>query len=103
MKILAIDTSSKICSTAILEDDKIMDEMNLDNGTTHSENLMPMVAEILEKNHLKLAQMDLLSCCIGPRLVYGHSHWCSKRKSDGRSGKCSCSRRHFFGNFGKTR
>ena len=101
MKILAIDTSSKICSTAILEDDKIMDEMNLDNGTTHSENLMPMVAEILEKNHLKLAQMDLLSCCTGPRFIYRNSYWRSKCKSHGRSGKASSCRRYFFGDFSK--
>lgn len=66
MKILAIDTSSKICSTAILENDKKIDEINLDNGRTHSENLMPIVAEILERNHLKLTEIDLISCCTGP-------------------------------------
>lgn len=66
MKILAIDTSSKICSTALLENDEIIDEMNLDNGRTHSENLMPMVADILEKNKLKLSDMDLLACVVGP-------------------------------------
>ena len=66
MKILSIDTSSKICSTAILEDETILDEINLDNGRTHSENLMPMVAEILQKNHLTLAQIDLMACSVGP-------------------------------------
>ncbi len=66
MKILAIDTASKICSVAILENDDIIDEVNLDNGQTHSENLMPMVAKILEKNHVTLADFELLSCCIGP-------------------------------------
>lgn len=66
MKILAIDTSSKICSVALLENDEMMDEMNLDNGKTHSENLMPIVAELLEKNHLKLTDIDLISCCVGP-------------------------------------
>ena len=30
MKILAIDTSSEICSTAILENDILIDENNLD-------------------------------------------------------------------------
>lgn len=66
MKNLAIDTSSKICSVAILENDALMDEINLDNGKTHSENLMPIVAEILEKNELKLSDMDLISCSVGP-------------------------------------
>jgi tRNA threonylcarbamoyladenosine biosynthesis protein TsaB len=66
MKILSIDTSSKICSTAILEDDKIIDEINLDNGRTHSENLMPMVSEILSKNDIKLSDIDVISCSTGP-------------------------------------
>lgn len=66
MKILAIDTASPVCSAAILENDEIIDEINLDNGKTHSENLMPIVAEILEKNNLKLSDLDLLSCCVGP-------------------------------------
>ncbi len=66
MKILAIDTSSKICSVAILENEEIIDEINLDNGRTHSENLMPMIAEILTKNNLKLENIDLISCSIGP-------------------------------------
>ena len=66
MKILSIDTSSKICSTAILENDKVMAEINLDDGKTHSENLMPMVAEILSQNNLTLADIELIACCVGP-------------------------------------
>ena len=66
MKILAIDTSSKICSVAVLENDQLVDEINLDNGLTHSENLMPILAELLNKNALKLADFDLISCCTGP-------------------------------------
>ncbi len=66
MKILAIDTASKICSVAILEEEQIIDEINLHNGHTHSENLMPIMAEILDKNNLTLENIDLLSCSTGP-------------------------------------
>ena len=66
MKILSIDTASKICSVAILEEEKIIDEINLNNGLTHSENLMPMVAKILSNHQLTLDDMDLISCCTGP-------------------------------------
>ena len=66
MKILAIDTSSKICSCAILEDEKVIDEINLDNGRTHSENLLPIMSELLERNNIDLKQIDLISCCVGP-------------------------------------
>lgn len=66
MKILAIDTASNICSVAILENDTCQDEINLNNGKTHSENLMPIVAEILSRNNMKLSKIDLISCCVGP-------------------------------------
>ncbi len=66
MKILAIDTSSEICSTAILENDCLIDENNLDNGRTHSENLMPLVDELLKRNSLKIEEIDLFACCVGP-------------------------------------
>lgn len=66
MKILAIDTSSEICSTSILEDDNVIDENNLDNGKTHSENLMPLVEEVLSRNSIKLADIDLIACSVGP-------------------------------------
>jgi tRNA threonylcarbamoyl adenosine modification protein YeaZ len=66
MKILAIDTSSKICAVAILEDEKVIDEIILDNGKTHSENLMPILKECLERNNLELKDMNLLAVSVGP-------------------------------------
>lgn len=66
MKILAIDTSSKICSTALLEDEKVIDINNLDDGKTHSENLMPLIDEILKRNNLKVNDINLIACCVGP-------------------------------------
>ena len=66
MKILAIDTTSKICSTAILEDEKIIDENTINNGLTHSENLMPLIVELLERNNIKLSEINLIAVCVGP-------------------------------------
>ena len=66
MKILSITTSSKICGVAILEDTQIIDEINLNNGLTHSESLMPLIKQILDKNSLALSNIDLLVCDIGP-------------------------------------
>lgn len=66
MKILAIDTTSKICSVALLEDENVLDEINLDSGLTHSENLMPLVKEILEKNKIELKDINLIGVDVGP-------------------------------------
>lgn len=66
MKILCIDTSSKLCSVAILENTTIINKLELDNGLTHSETLMPLVNEILDKSNLSLKDIDLLVSDIGP-------------------------------------
>lgn len=66
MKNLAVDTSSKICAVAILEDNNKIDEISLDNGKTHSENLMPILKEVLERNKLKLSDFNLISVSVGP-------------------------------------
>ena len=66
MKNLAIDTSSEVCGVPILEDDKLIDDNSLNNGKTHSENLMPLIKEVLERNNLSLKEIDLISCVVGP-------------------------------------
>ena len=66
MKILAVDTSSKICAVAILEENNVIDEIKLDNGKTHSENLMPIIKEVLEKNNLTLKDINLIAVSVGP-------------------------------------
>lgn len=66
MKILSIDTSSKICSVCLLEDDKIIKEINIDDGNTHSQNLMPLIDEIFKSTNLTLDNIDLLACSKGP-------------------------------------
>ena len=66
MKVLSIETSSKICSVAILEDKNLVKKIELNNGLTHSETLMPLIKQILEETNLILPQIDLLVCDIGP-------------------------------------
>ena len=66
MKILAIDTTSEICGVAILENENLIIDNSLNNGLTHSENLIPLLKEALEKEKLTLKDIDLISCCTGP-------------------------------------
>ena len=66
MKNLAIDTSSEVCGVSLLENDKLIDDNSLNNGKTHSENLMELIKEILERNNIGLNEIDLISCVVGP-------------------------------------
>ena len=66
MKILAIDTSSSVCSTALLEDDKLIDKNEIDDGRTHSENLMPLIKDLIKRNNLEIKDINLIACCVGP-------------------------------------
>lgn len=66
MKILAVDTSSKLCSVAILEDKNLIKKIELDNGLTHSETLMPLIQQLLNECSLSLNNINLLVSDIGP-------------------------------------
>ena len=66
MKILCIDTSSNLCSIAILEDTTLISKLELDNGLTHSETLMPLINKIFTENNINLNDIDLLVSDIGP-------------------------------------
>lgn len=66
MKILSIDTSSNICGVSILEDKNLICSLDTDTGRTHSENLIPMISEVLEKTNLTLKDIDLIVCDKGP-------------------------------------
>ena len=70
MKILAIDTSSKICSVSILEDKNLILEKHNNDEKTHSQKLMPLVDEIFKNSKLNLKDINLLACSVGPRVFY---------------------------------
>ena len=70
MKILSVSTSSNIASVSISEDDNCILELNIDNNKTHSETLMPLIEELFNKTNLKLSNINVIACDIGPRFIY---------------------------------
>jgi len=66
MKILSIDTSSNVCSVAILEDEKVIKEITIEDGNTHSVKLMPQIEQIFNETNLSLNDIDLFACDKGP-------------------------------------
>lgn len=66
MKILGVDTSSSVCAVGIFENEKLLRENVLDNGRTHSENLMPLIEKTLNDADLNLDDIDCIAVVVGP-------------------------------------
>lgn len=66
MKILSIDTSSEICSVAILENSNVLKEISIEDSNTHSIKLMPLVKQIFQETNLSINDIDFFACDKGP-------------------------------------
>lgn len=66
MKILAIETASKVCGVSLLEDNNLIKESLLEDENTHSVKLMPLVDETLKEANLTIKDIDLFACDKGP-------------------------------------
>lgn len=66
MKILAIDTSSKYASCAVLNGNSIVSEKVLATGLVHSKSLMPLVEDCLNSANLSISEIDRIACVTGP-------------------------------------
>lgn len=66
MKILSLETSAQTASAAINADGRILAEMNITAGLTHSQTLIPAVNALLATARLSLSDMDLLAVSHGP-------------------------------------
>ena len=66
MKILAADTSTSINTVAVVDDDRVLAEVVVACGRTHSERLIGTVDWVLEQASLSLEDVDALAISIGP-------------------------------------
>jgi len=66
MKILGVNTSSDICSVCLLENTTLLKEINLNNGKTHSENLVPLLKELIDSCNISFKDIDLIAIDKGP-------------------------------------
>jgi tRNA threonylcarbamoyladenosine biosynthesis protein TsaB len=66
MKILAIDTSQKTVSVAILADGVLRADIFINSGRHHSEILLPAIEQVLSLAGLRLDEMNLFALTIGP-------------------------------------
>lgn len=66
MKILALETSAKAVSAAVVENGKVLCSGYQDTGLTHSRTLMPIVEHILKNTGMTMAQIDAVAVAAGP-------------------------------------
>ncbi|RJP86247.1 MAG: tRNA (adenosine(37)-N6)-threonylcarbamoyltransferase complex dimerization subunit type 1 TsaB [Desulfobacteraceae bacterium] len=66
MRILAVDTASRTCSVAVLEDDSVMAEFTANHRDTHSRFLMQMIDDVLAVSRFTITDMDGFALTTGP-------------------------------------
>lgn len=66
MNILMIDTSGPACGVAIAKDGRIVCELQLTSGKTHSQRVMSMVDSALEMCEMGVKDVDLFGAVVGP-------------------------------------
>ncbi|MBR2453480.1 MAG: tRNA (adenosine(37)-N6)-threonylcarbamoyltransferase complex dimerization subunit type 1 TsaB [Clostridia bacterium] len=66
MKILAIDSTAKICTAALCENESLLSLKVENAGMTHSETLLPMIEGILGEQNITVPDVDLFALSAGP-------------------------------------
>lgn len=66
MKLLALDSSGLVASVALLVDDILVGEYTIHNKKTHSQTLLPMIADMLEMSGIDKKELDAVAVAAGP-------------------------------------
>ena len=66
MRILAIDTASRSCGVALLDDRDVLAEINDVSGQTHSRHLMAMVEQVIAMSAADRSSIDGYAVTKGP-------------------------------------
>lgn len=66
MLTLAIDTTAKVASAALVDGKKILCSFLCNNGNTHTENILPMVDDMLKKCKKSIEDIELFALANGP-------------------------------------
>ena len=66
MKILSLDSSADVGTVALCEDERLLAEMTVNTGNTHSESLLPTVEAVLKITGTDINDVDLFACSTGP-------------------------------------
>ncbi len=81
MKILALETATKVCSVAILEDNKVLIEKTVNSSQNHSEVLLDLIQEALKSADLAVSDIDEFAISSGPGSFTGLRVACATAKA----------------------
>jgi len=66
VKLLAVDTSTRACSVAVVDQDRLACEITTGPTGTHSTHLLRLIRMALELAEMELRGLDGLAVCVGP-------------------------------------
>jgi tRNA threonylcarbamoyladenosine biosynthesis protein TsaB len=66
MRVLALDTTTRAGSVAIVDDDTVVDERSGDAARTHAERMPAEILALADANRTPLASVDLFAVASGP-------------------------------------
>ena len=66
MLILALESSAKAASVALMQDAELLAQYSQCSGLTHSRTLLPMVEDMFKNTDKKLADVDFIAVAHGP-------------------------------------
>ncbi len=66
MKVLSLDTSTRISSVALLDDDQLLAENNTCVHAKHGETLLASIQRVLESAQMTMADVELIAVGLGP-------------------------------------
>lgn len=64
--ILAIETATEVCSTALIHEGTLLSHRSVSERNIHSEQLMPLIDEMIRESHTAKKQIDAVAISIGP-------------------------------------
>jgi tRNA threonylcarbamoyladenosine biosynthesis protein TsaB len=66
MKVIALDTTTRAGSVALVEDGRVIDERAGDASRTHAERLPAEILALADAHHVELSDVDLYAVASGP-------------------------------------
>jgi len=66
IKILALDSTAEVSSVCVCEGERLVCEITVNTGNTHSQTLLPAVEQTLRMAEMSVNDIDVFACSTGP-------------------------------------